>query len=266
MLGSKVGFEASARISPEFGIHGDERTAVGCPLAVVVGQPDAVCERLLRGLLQLGVDREAHVVAGFGKLLELARARHAAERVDEDAPDPGQSAEIGVVRGLHPGLADSVAGGITLVLRCVELLLGDLAHVAEGLRRDPALVVVALVGLVDLDAGEVVLVLEQVVDLLLVDVLLDRDRRQEVVLAGGDVRADLPVRDVEERRRAGGRRRSASPESPGRTRPARAAPPCPACWRRGLRRSGRGWSRGERARGTSAPGCSSRPRDSALPR
>ena len=184
-------------------IHRDERAAVRRPLAVVVRQPDAVGQGVLGRLLQIGVDCQADVVAGLGELLELTGARHASERVDEDAPDPRQAAKVRVVGRLHPGLADAVARGVAaLPVRRIELLLGDLAHVAERLRRDPAIVVVALVGLVDLDAGEVVLVLEEVVDLVLLDVLLDRDRRQEVTLPRGDVGPDVSVWDVQERREA----------------------------------------------------------------
>jgi hypothetical protein len=73
-------------------VHGDERATVGRPLAVVVREPDPERECVLSGLLQLGVDGEAHVVPGLGKLLELARARHAAERVHVDAADAGQAA------------------------------------------------------------------------------------------------------------------------------------------------------------------------------
>ncbi len=179
-------------------VHRDDGAPVRCPLAVLVREGNAVLESVLGGLLQVRVDGQANVVAGLGELLELAGARDAAEGVHEDAPDTRQPAQVGVVGRLDAGLPDPVAARVVLPLRRVELLLGDLAHVAERLRRDPALVVVALVGLVDLDAGEVVLMLEEVRDLVLGDVLLDRDRRQEVVFPRGDVAPDLAVRNLEE--------------------------------------------------------------------
>jgi hypothetical protein len=57
-----------------------------------MGEADAVGERVLCGSLQVGIDRQAHVVPCLRQLLELARARHAAERVDEHAADARQAA------------------------------------------------------------------------------------------------------------------------------------------------------------------------------
>ena len=57
--------------------------------------------------------------------------------------------------------------------------------------------VVAEVGLRDLDAGELGLVLVQVLDLVLADGRLDRDRRQRVCALSVDLAGELPRGDAE---------------------------------------------------------------------
>ena len=97
-------------------------------------------------------------------------------------PSPRTPAQVGVVDGLDPGLADAVAGRVALVGLRLELLGVDLADVAEDLGGEGPLVVVAQVRLGDLDAGELALVLHQVGGLELADVGVDRDRRERVAL------------------------------------------------------------------------------------
>jgi hypothetical protein len=122
------------------------------------------------------------------------------ERIDGDASDARLAAKVQVVGRLHSGLADAVAGGVAVLGAGLELLLRDLTHVAEDLRGDPALVVPAQRDLVDLHAGEVVLVLEEVIDLGVRDVRADRDGREEVVLPRRQVALDAAVGHVEEAR------------------------------------------------------------------
>ena len=99
----------------------------------------------------------------------------ATEGVDGDLRLPRLPAQVLVVLRLHPDLADLVAGPVELRSR-VELLLGDLAHVAEDLGRERLVGVVAQEGALDLDSGELRLVLVQVVDLILAHRRLHRDR------------------------------------------------------------------------------------------
>ena len=83
----------------------------------------------------------------------------------------------------------------------LELLLRDLADVAEQLRGDRALRVVAQERARELDARELVPAFPDVVDDWLVDADLDRDRRQRVALALGDPGQHLADRDVHDARK-----------------------------------------------------------------
>jgi hypothetical protein len=163
-------------------VHGDERAAVCRPLAVVVREPDAVLEGFLGDALKLCVDRQANGVARLRELAELPLARHAPERVDEDAAHAGSAAQEAVVDRLDSGLADDVARGVALLRARLELLLRDLADIAEDLRGDRAVVVATPIGLRDLHAGKLGLVLHQVRGLAIADVRVDQDRRQRVTL------------------------------------------------------------------------------------
>ena len=70
------------------------------------------------------------------------------------------------------------------------------------MRRERRVLVVAEVDLRDLDAGELGLVLEQVVDLLLADRGLHRDRGERIGVALVDLPGELSRRDVDDRREA----------------------------------------------------------------
>ena len=101
-----------------------------------------------------GVDREHEVVAGPRLALgELpAGGLPAASTWTLVAPlMPAQQRVVGV---LDPGLADLVAGLEVLVARVLELLLVDLADVAEHVRGQRPLRIVADVDALDRDAGE----------------------------------------------------------------------------------------------------------------
>ena len=174
-------------------VHGDEGAAVRRPLAVVVREPHAVRERLLRRPLELVVDREPEAVAGLRHLAELALAGHAPERVDVHAPEAGLSAEVRVVGSLDPGLADPVAGGESPRLSLGQLLGRDLGLVAEDLRCDRSLLVPAQVGLGDLHSGKLGLVLEQEGRPAIAHVGADGHRCQRIV---GELLGDLGAHDL----------------------------------------------------------------------
>jgi hypothetical protein len=125
-------------------------------------------------------------------------ASHATERVHVDAADARAASEVHVVGRFNARLADAVAGRVAVLLPRIRLLLRNLPHVAQYLRCDPAAVVVAQGTLADLHAGEVVLVLEQVVDLRVGNVGFDRDRCQEVVLALLEIAFDAAVGHLQE--------------------------------------------------------------------
>jgi hypothetical protein len=148
------------------------------------------------------IDSEPDVVAGLRELLVLACALHASERVDVDASGARAAAKVRVVSGLDAGLPNPVARRVALVDSVLELLLRDLADVAEDLGGNPALVVAPQRHLADLDAREVVLVLEEVIDLRVGNVRLDRDRCEKVVLPCLEVALHLPVPEAEELRHA----------------------------------------------------------------
>src|SRR6185503_17484609 len=98
----------------------------------------------------------------------LDAALRDAERVDAQAVEPGRAAEVVVERGLDAGLPDLVPGDDAERL-LFQLLLGDLGHVAEELRREAAVRVVAQERVLQRQAAELVLVLLQVRDLTLAD-------------------------------------------------------------------------------------------------
>ena len=181
------------------------------------------------------------------------RAQRPAERVDAELSGARLAAEIRVECSLDAGLADLLAAAVAVLLEPLELLGRDLADVAEHLRSERPVLVVAQVGADDRDAREVVRALEQRRHLVLVHGRLDEDRRQRVVLAllerpgqprqrhAQDLREPLQHR-VAALLRAGRRSRS--------------APPCRARSRRSCCRRGRGSSRAAPRRGRCAAGCS----------
>ncbi len=160
-------------------VERDEGAAVGVPRVVLPGGLDPVPQRALGGALEPDVDRQPHgaprprLTAGFERPL---RASH---RVDADLRLPRVSAEERVELRLDARLADLVAGLVEPRV-AVEVLLRDLADVAEHLRRERLVGVVPQVRLLDLDARELGGVLVEVGDLVLADGGLDRDRVDRV--------------------------------------------------------------------------------------
>src|SRR5581483_119833 len=130
----------------------------------------------LGGALQAHVDRELDRVPGTGLAAELDRALRAAERVYEDLCSARLAAQEAVEHRLDARLADLVAGPVVLAGEALQLLGRDLPDVAEQLRRERLVGVVAQVGGLDAHAGEVAAVLLQVAHLVHRYAGLDRDR------------------------------------------------------------------------------------------
>ena len=114
---------------------------------------------------------------------------------------PERAAQVLVERRLDPGLADLVAAAVVGLLPQLLLQLGgrDLADVAEDLRAERLVRVVAQVRLLDLHARELRRVLLQVVDLVVVDGRLHRDRRQRIDAPVLDLACEADHRHVEHR-------------------------------------------------------------------
>ena len=184
------------------GIEGDDRAAACVPLLVRLREMDAVLQRLLRGLLELQVDGEADVVARLRDRRRLETAARPAERVDVHACASCHTAQVRVVRRLHPALADLVAGAIALLQATRQLGRGDFPDVAEHLRRERVVRVVADERAPRRDARELRRVLVQIEDHRVARRLAHGHRRDEVV--GGaprfDARGDLVQRHARELR------------------------------------------------------------------
>ena len=65
-----------------------------------------------------------------------------AERVDAELRPPGRPSQVPVERRLDAGLADAVSRAVALILRRLQLVLRDLADVAEDLGRERLVLVV----------------------------------------------------------------------------------------------------------------------------
>ncbi len=110
---------------------------------------------------------------------QLERTLRASHGVHANLRQAGVAAEVLVVTRLDAGLSHLVARLVDLGL-LVELPRRHLAHVAEHLRRQRLVRVVAQVGLLDLDARELGRVLVQVGDLVLPHGRLHGDRVERV--------------------------------------------------------------------------------------
>ena len=128
-------------------------------------------ERAFAGGLDVGVDRQLQVVAGRRRLGdELAAGGGLAKRVDLDLGHPRFAAQVAVVAVLDPALADLVAGFQLLVGRFLQLVFVDLADAAEHVGGPGPFRVGADEDPLHGDAGELALVLFQVVDEVVADV------------------------------------------------------------------------------------------------
>ncbi len=106
----------------------------------------------------------------------------------------GDAAEIGVVRRLNARLSDLVARHVAELRVASELRRRDLADVAEQLRRERVVRVLADVRAAYDHAGELVLVLREVRDHGVARCVPDDHRRDEVAAAAFDRRRDLVQR------------------------------------------------------------------------
>ncbi len=123
---------------------------------------DRPLQRLLARLLQVEVQRQAHRAPGH-RLVGGGRPLRSPERVDGDAGGAVDAAQEAVVGALEALLADDRALHDPAEALELELLGADLGDRADELGGQLALGVAAQVGLVDVDAGEGGLALEQVV-------------------------------------------------------------------------------------------------------
>src|SRR5262249_31156348 len=154
--------------------------AVRRPLTVVVRGRDPVADRALGGALQVDVDGEPQRVAGAWQHHRFDLARRPPARVDGQLRGAVASAEVRVVRALEPRLADGVGRLIALALAGLVLGLRDRADVAEDVRGERLVRVLAQVRVGELYARELELVLGEVRDRVRVDARLDDDRREGV--------------------------------------------------------------------------------------
>ncbi len=97
--------------------------------------------------------------------------------------------------GLDARLADVVTGAIAI--QALELLWRDLTRVTEDLRSERRVLVVTEVDLDDLDAGELGLMLVQIVDLLLANGRLDGDGCERIEPPFVDLARESLGRDVQ---------------------------------------------------------------------
>src|SRR5205823_14322448 len=102
----------------------------------------------------------------------------ASPRVDRHLRGSVLAAQVAVVRLLDARLPDRVARLVALALQPLVLLRGDLTHIAENLRGEGLVRVLAEVAVGESHSGKLVLVLVEVVDLLLLDPSLNDDRCQ----------------------------------------------------------------------------------------
>jgi hypothetical protein len=178
------------------GAHREDGAAAYVHRDEAAGQPP-VTQRLLSHPLEPGVQREPQVVAGPRR----AAPEHplgTAERVDLDPLAAGDPAQEAVVAVLHTGLADDVAGSDAAIGGPLQLTWAHLPDDPEDVSGEGAGLVAADVGALDADAGEPLLVLEQVEEQAAVDALLQNDRIARVLRSGADPLADLPLGEPQE--------------------------------------------------------------------
>ena len=181
-------------------VERDDRARLRIPLMVGLGEVDAVHDRLLRRALELRVEREPDRVAGRHGRPQLDRADRPPERVDAELAQAGPSAKLLVERRLDPGLADLVTEQVPLAR--LQLVLGDLAHVAEDVRGKVAERVAAHERVRDRHARKLGLVLEQVVRLVLGDGVTDGHRRQGIAAVLLELAREVGERDLQDPREA----------------------------------------------------------------
>jgi hypothetical protein len=125
------------------------------------------------------------------------RTERPPERVDAQFVPAGSAPEIGVKRRLDPRLTHLVAGDHTC-WTLLELLLRHLRDIAEQLRSQRAVRIVAQERVLETEPAELVLMFLQVVVLDPADRLLHDHRRQRVSFALGDPFQHLSDRHVQD--------------------------------------------------------------------
>ena len=177
-------------------VEGDDCAGRRVPVVVRLGAVDAVDDRLLRGPLELRVERQPDRIAGIGNLLHLGRALRSAERVDAQLREPGPPAQLLVERGLDASLADRVPERVAAEL--LQLQLRDRADVAHQLGGEVAEAVLPDERVRDSQARELRLVLQEVENLVLAGELLQGHQGDRVAAVLLDLARDVRQRDVED--------------------------------------------------------------------
>ena len=159
-------------------------------------------QRGLRLLLHLQVDRELQRVA---RLRLLQRGQHldgAAGGVALHLLDAVGPAQLRLVLRLEPRLADQVVRQVPLGLECLELRCVDRRGVAEHLRQQRAVRVLAPRVDHDLDPGQLEMILRDQLRRGLGHVRRDLDAVEDRARVGVDGLVDLRGRQMEELREA----------------------------------------------------------------
>jgi hypothetical protein len=115
------------------------------------------------------------------------------ERIDLDPLAAGGAAEELVVGVLDPRLTDDVAGPQAPVGRPGQLMRGDLSDEPKDVGGKGPVLVVADIGALDTDAGEAVLVLEQVEEQATVDALAKDHRVPGILGRLADLAPNRPL-------------------------------------------------------------------------
>src|SRR3954449_114020 len=158
---------------------------------------DSAREHGLAGALEVEVERRAQRPAG-DRVAGLRLALRAAERVDRDPLRAVHAAQVAVVGALDALLANDRALPYAAEARELELVRADLADGPLELGAEVLVGVAAQVDLLDVDPGELLAALEQVVADRRGDVGLDRDARvRDERQRAHDALLDRPRRHVE---------------------------------------------------------------------
>ena len=198
-----MGFDAIARIEPSRGSDRDDRAAVGVlTVEVRVRQMDPVGERALGRALQADVERQPQRLTGLRQHLEGGRGLRTSARVDCPLRLAVAPTQVGVVARFDPGLADRVGRLVAVPSELRVLRRRDLPDVAEHLRRQRLIRVLAQPALREPDARERLGVLAQVVDLVVVQTGLDDDRGQRIQAVLAQLSQHVAHRDAGHQREA----------------------------------------------------------------
>ena len=146
-----------------------------------VGEVDAVAQRALCGALQVDVDRQPQRVAEGVARLHHREPLLTSARVEGPLFLAVLAAQVRVVGRLDTRLSDRIGRLVALALELLVLSRRDLPDVAEDLRGERLIGIGAKEAVLELNAGELALVLGDVVVLVALDAPLHDHRRQRVV-------------------------------------------------------------------------------------